>query len=118
MKMRMPQEIEVWYLLPAIRREFARIMIEKGVKQREISKKLGITEAAVSQYMSSKRAKNVRFSKTMIKEIGKSVEKVIKGKDVIIEMQRICRLCRNDKTLCKIHRVHGKIPRGCRVCFK
>lgn len=118
MKLRMPQEIEVWYLLPAIRREFARIMIKKGIKQREISKKLGITEAAVSQYISSKRAKSVRFSKTINREIEKSVERVIKGKNVMVEMQRVCKMCRRDKTLCRIHKAHGKVPKGCEVCFE
>lgn len=118
MKLRMPQEIEVWYLLPAIRREFARVMVKKGVRQRDISKKMGITEAAISQYISSKRAKNIGFSKAIGREIEKSVERVINGKNVIIEMQRICKICRKDKTLCRIHRMHGEVPKRCRVCFE
>lgn len=118
MKLRMPQEIEVWYLLPAIRREFAKTMVKKGVKQREISKKMGITEAAVSQYINSKRAKNVRFPKNTKKEIEKSAEKVIKGRNMIVEMQRICKICRKDRTLCRIHRMYGRIPKGCEVCFE
>jgi predicted transcriptional regulator len=118
MKLRMPQEIEVWYLLPAIRREFAKAMVKKRIKQREISKKMGITEAAVSQYISSKRAKNVRFPKNTKKEIEKSVEKVIKGRDMVVEMQRICKMCRKDRTLCRIHRMHGRVPKGCGVCFE
>jgi predicted transcriptional regulator len=118
MKLRMPQEIEVWYLLPAIRRELARAMLKRGIKQREISKSLGITEPAVSQYMRSKRAGSVKFSSSMMDEIEKAAKRVIKGKDVMIEMQRICRMCRKDETLCRIHRTHGKVPVGCRICFE
>ncbi len=118
MKLRMPQEIEVWYLLPAIRREFARSMARKGVNQRRISAKMGVTEAAVSQYMNSKRARDVKFSGRIMKEIERSVERVIDGSDVIKEMQAICRMCRKDRTLCRIHRMHGKVPPNCRVCFE
>ena len=118
MKLRMPQEIEVWYLLPAIRREFAREMSKRGVKQREISRILGITEAAVSQYINYKRASGIRFSKDISREIKASVDRLEKNSDnVIEEMQRICRLCKDDKTLCRIHKKHGKIPSKCDVCF-
>jgi len=101
-----------------MQKRFARAMVKRGIKQREVSKKLGITESAVSQYISSKRAKNVRFSKIISREIEKSIERVIKGKNVITEMQRICKLCRRDKTLCKIHKSHGRVPKSCRVCFE
>lgn len=118
MKLRMPQEVEVWYLLPAIRREFAREMAKRGIKQREISERMNITEAAVSQYISSKRASGVRFSRTIMDEIRRSVERVIRNNNIMVEMQRICKLCRDDKTLCRIHKKHGRVPKGCEVCFE
>ena len=40
MSMKLPQEIDVWYIIPAIRREFAKGLLKKGLKQREIAKKL------------------------------------------------------------------------------
>ncbi len=118
MNLRMPQEVEVWYLLPAIRREFAKEMAKRGIKQREISKKMSITEAAVSQYINSKRASNVRFSKTVSNEVRKSVERVIKDDNIMTEMQKICKLCKEDKTLCRIHRKHGKVSKECKICFE
>ena len=60
--MKLPQEIEVWYVIPAIRREFAKGLIKKGLKQREVARMLGVTDAAVSQYFSSKRGSEVRFN--------------------------------------------------------
>src|SRR3989338_7122887 len=72
----MPQEIEVRYIIPAIRRELASIFIkEHKLNQKEAAKLLGLTEAAISQYQHSKRAKEVVFSEDIIYEIRKSAEK-------------------------------------------
>jgi len=51
-------EETVWYLLPLIRKEFAKSLIkDHGLTQRKAAEKLGITEAAVSQYVSKKTRK-------------------------------------------------------------
>ena len=57
-----PQELEVWYILPAIRRELTISLKEEGLKQRQVAEILGVTEAAVSQYIKSKRAKAIKFN--------------------------------------------------------
>ena len=61
-KMMLPQEIEVWYMLPAIRKEFALTLIRHELSQKEVAKLLGVTEAAVSQYKSEKRAHGLEFN--------------------------------------------------------
>ena len=58
----MPQEIEVWYIIPALRREFASILKEKGFPQKQIAEKLKLTESAVSQYLKLKRAKDLEVA--------------------------------------------------------
>ena len=72
----MPQEVEVWYVLPSIRRELARVMIEKGKPQKQIAKMLGVTEPAVTQYKLNKsnrsRGDQVKISKEVKPEIEKS----------------------------------------------
>jgi len=74
----MPQEVEVRYILPAIRRELARIFIqEHKLAQKEAAKILGLTEAAVSQYQHFKRAKEVVFSEGIVKEIRVSVDRTL-----------------------------------------
>ena len=45
-----PQEIEVWYILPAIRKELVVVLKESGLTQRKIAGMLKVTEAAISQY--------------------------------------------------------------------
>jgi predicted transcriptional regulator len=49
--MKVPCEIVVWYVLPVVRREIAKSLVSDfGLNQRTAAGKLGITEAAVSQY--------------------------------------------------------------------
>ena len=55
-----PQEIEVLYILPAIRRELTIEMKKIGLEQKKIAEYLCVTEAAVSQYLNSKRASQLR----------------------------------------------------------
>ncbi len=65
--MKVPCELIIWDILPAIRREFARILVEDfNLTQRETAKKLGVTESAVSQYMKFKRGKAVKFDNLLI----------------------------------------------------
>ena len=119
----MPQEIEVRYILPAIRRELARIFIkEHKLSQKEAAKLLGLTEAAVSQYQHSKRAKEVVFSDNVIEEIKKSAEKISKDRNsrqrLIAEIYRISNLTKVKQILCDLHRSQSKELSNCNICFE
>ncbi len=114
--MEMPQELEVWYVIPALRREFAKLMIKKGLKQRETAKKLGIGEAAVSHYIKSKRGKEVKFDKKIGQEIRKSVDRILTNKATVMEeLQNMITKIRKSGCLCKLHK--GKV-KGCEVCMR
>jgi len=116
----MPQEIEVWYLIPALRRELAKIFIKiYGLNQKKAAKLLGITESAISQYLRSKRASQIKFSKKEIKLIEKSAEKIIKDENAMKEIYDLCILLRESKVICEIHKNQDKnIPKNCDVCFR
>ena len=118
----MPQEIEVRYILPAIRRGLARIFIqEHKLSQKEAARVLGLTEAAVSQYQNSKRAKQVVFTDNVISEIKVSADRILADKSnkhrLIAEMYRICNLTTVKHILCDIHRLQSKDLKNCNVCF-
>lgn len=118
----MPQEIEVRYILPAIRRELSRILInEHSRSQKEAAKILGLTEAAVSQYQHSKRAKEVVFSDKVIDEIRESAKKILSDKNgkqrLMAEMYRVSNLMTVRQILCDIHRSQSKDLEHCNVCF-
>ena len=119
----MPQEIEVRYILPAIRRELARIFIEvHKLSQKETASILGLTEAAISQYQHSKRAKEVVFSDDVVNEIRASAKKILADKTnnkqrLIAEMYRISGLTTVKHVLCDLHRAQSKELENCNICF-
>lgn len=72
--MRPPCEIVVWYVIPTIRSELAKELLNKGMKQKEISVLLDITQPAVSQYISDKRGHGIKFNdetQSLIREFAK-----------------------------------------------
>ena len=118
----MPQEIEVRYILPAIRRELARILIqEHKLSQKEAANILGLTEAAISQYQHSKRAKEVVFSSKVVNEVRESAKRILADKNskqrVIAEMYRVTNLTNVKQILCDLHRAQSKDLASCNICF-
>ncbi|MBI2651125.1 transcriptional regulator [Candidatus Woesearchaeota archaeon] len=117
----MPQEIEVWYVIPALRRELAKVMIKDfKLTQKKVAACMGITEAAVSQYLSLKRAKEVLFGKEILAEIKKSAKKVVADNSLLIpEIIRLCKLTQVKRIMCGIHkRQDAKLPASCDICFE
>lgn len=113
----MPQEIEVRYVLPALRKQFTLALAKKEIKQKEIAKLLNITPAAVSQYMKEKRG-TTRFKDNIQKEINQSINKITKNKSTAQkEIYRISNIIRHTSTICDIHRLHDEVPKSCRLCF-
>jgi hypothetical protein len=88
-----PCEQIVWNGLPIIRKEIARALTQKyGLSQRKTAEKLGISCAAVSQYLSGKRGKKDITDTEIINEIEISAERIFSSKDDIT-VSEICRLC-------------------------
>jgi len=90
----------VWNILPAIRREFTKNLINKNkFNQKEVAEKLKITEAAVSRYVAGKRGLFEITDKHILKEIKISTNRIAKGDDktVVNEICRICRLLKSTK---------------------
>lgn len=86
-------ETAVWNILPVIRKEFAKNLIEiHGFNQRKVANVLGITEAAVSRYVSGKRGILEINDNTILREIQKSTNRIIKGNDKTVWVE-ICRVC-------------------------
>ncbi|MBI4439953.1 transcriptional regulator [Candidatus Woesearchaeota archaeon] len=116
----MPQEIEVWYIIPAVRKELVKAMRSMGLQQKEIAAKLGITEPAVSQYLGEKRGSEVKFGKTLQLHIGKEAEKIVNGSRSPMEViHDITSMLGVKKIMCDLHRGKSKKIQGkCDICFK
>lgn len=64
--MLLPSEIESKLLIPAIRAILSKeLVIEKGLKEEEVARMLGITQAAVSNYLRGTRGDSELISKLM-----------------------------------------------------
>ena len=96
------QKIELNYIIPAIRKEFIEILEKKGLKDSEISRKLGITKAAVSQYKHKKRGKSLKFPKEIESNIKKSAIAIMKGKSADSEISKLIDEIRKCKYICKV----------------
>ena len=90
-----PCECMIWNGLPVIRKEIAGCMINDfGLSQKEAAEKLGVTPAAVCQYISRKRGKVEIFDDVIIKEIKLSAKKIINNNDGEIVTTETCRICK------------------------
>jgi predicted transcriptional regulator len=89
-----PCEYIVWHGLPVLRKEITRCMINDfGLREREAAEKLGVTPAAVSQYLSGKRGKVNINDPEVLHEINISTERIIyNGAGTVVP--ELCRLCK------------------------
>jgi len=120
--MKTPCEIISSHFLPNIRSRLTIELVDNfNLSQKEVSEKLGITEAAISQYISKKRGKKVRLDQETEKSIKSLAEKIAKGKiDNITMIPEICTIClimRKSGTICRFHKKFEKIPDNCKICL-
>ncbi|PIN94920.1 transcriptional regulator [Candidatus Pacearchaeota archaeon CG10_big_fil_rev_8_21_14_0_10_30_48] len=116
----MPQEVEVWYLIPAIRREISKILVKDyKLSQKRVSELLGITDSAVSQYIKLKRANDLKFNGKELKQIKETAKKIFddekNAKKYIFELSLNLR---GSESLCELHRKQDpSIGKKCDICM-
>lgn len=100
--MKLPCEVFVNDVLPAVRAILARDLVEEhGLTQREAARRLDMTQPAVSQYKNKLRGrqlKKIENSKSVSNKIDSLIEDVAKQR---IEMEdydhRFCEICQAAK---------------------
>ena len=103
-KLIFPQEIEVWYILPAIRKKIS-LKLAENMAQKDVAEIMGVTPAAISQYKKQKRAKEEIFDQEMENELEISVKKIIKDNNNLgDEMIRLNNLMKKKGIVCKIYK--------------
>lgn len=114
-----PAEVEVLYLLPAIRRQLALYLKERGLGQGEIARILKVSEPSISHYLKAKRATKVSFSEQENEEIRKSAEKLLQNNACLVkETEFILSILKNNRSTCKICSEVTDMPKDCTVCFQ
>lgn len=129
----MPQEVEVWYVLPAVRRELAKVMKTRVVDrvgsdgkmrkhkitQKEIASMLGVTEPAITQYLLKKgkrsRGDQVEIPSRVQSEIERSADRIVNVyedsvpeekiyEEMTREINRLIQFLRDEGIMCDIHK--------------
>ena len=113
-----PQEVEVFYIIPAIRRELALCMKDMGYKQKEIAKKLGTTEPAISQYLTAKRATEVKFDKNIQDQIKKSAKNINDYKGLTTAIQDLLKKIGKSRATCRVCKAKISLEDNCNICFR
>lgn len=122
--MKTPCELVVSKILPSLRASVVKELSGKhGMKQSDIARKLGITQASVSQYLSATRAGDIglieKFPKILVyaKDI---TDRIVAGEPRSEWHGILCEACRDireDDEFCKMHSVVVN-PAGCNICTK
>jgi len=119
-------EIIVTDVLPALRALISKELAETyGFNQTEISKKLGITQPAISQYtreLRGYRVKLLRSNKKTMKAIKDLSKKIASGKVKPLEAHKkfcdICMTVRREKIICRLHEKIYPAMISCRTCLR
>jgi len=88
----------MWNVVPVIRKEIAESLVrDYELTQREAAEKLGVTPAAVSQYISNKRGRLKIIDEEILNEIKNSASRIIKYESTVVtkETCRICKILRS-----------------------
>jgi len=106
----LPQEIEVWYIIPAVRKELAKLLTKKHeLSYEKAGAILGVSKAAVSQYLSNKRANKVKLNMETKKQVAKSAKLIAENpKMALSEMQRILKFMKDSKCSCDVCKKYNK----------
>jgi len=100
----LPQEIEAWYIIPAIRREVSKCLIrEYKISYERVGNILGVSKAAISQYLKGKRASKIMLPKELDAKIGASCKLFSKDKtDAVTEMNKMLLFIRQKELPCSV----------------
>jgi len=94
-----------------------------SMKQSDIAKKLGITQASVSQYLSLSRAGGTEVIENFPKINQYAVEiarRIADGEDKFEWYGVLCTACkdiRSDEAFCDMHKISSNL-KGCDICKK
>ncbi len=125
--MRPPCELVVRDILPAFRSLVAKKLIaQHNLSQVAAAKKLSTTQAAISQYLGSKRGdrmlKELESMPKIESTASKMAEWIATDKfspiEAIVTFCKLCALMRTEESICSHHRDLSSVPLSCSICLK
>ena len=126
MTLQLPSEIVVERFLPTLRSMLAVELNEKGLAQQEIATRLGISQAAVSKYLSGKQTGEPRFAddERMVETVEFIAEGFVNGTlddyEALSEILDLIRAFEDRGPICAVH--EAEMPAlegmGCDLCVR
>ncbi|OKY77333.1 MAG: putative transcriptional regulator [Candidatus Methanohalarchaeum thermophilum] len=112
-----PCEIIVKHILPSVRAQLSKELVDLGMSQQKTAELLDLTPAAVSQYVSEKRGYEIEFNDTIKKEIRKKAKEIIQ-EDKKQPLNKICKICDilKDENIIKQINQQYEDPERCSFC--
>ncbi len=116
-------EVFVLKMLPALRSELAKDLTERyGMNQSLAAKKLGISQACISQYLRELRGRSVLKDKDVCKAVADLSKKISKKSlshvQIMSEFCNICMIMQKKKLLCKQHMKMYRKLEDCNLCVE
>ena len=119
--MKPPCEIVVWYVIPAIRSELAKELLNLGMKQKDVSQLMDITQPAVSQYITDKRGSGIKLADDVRKMIKDFAGELAQGEATKADLiSRTCSICQNVKTADVLEQLNidkSELGENCQTCM-
>lgn len=119
-----PQEVVVAKLLPTIRARLAQELLRTyGMKQVEVARALGITQAAVSHYNTKSRGVDQdilrRFPEIsgFVDEMAKKIHDGLSRSEQIAMLDAFCKDLVQTARFCEYHKRFGDVDPSCTACF-
>ncbi len=106
----LPQEVEVWYIIPKLRRELAKLFVEEyNLNYEKTGEILGVSKSAISQYFSKKRGnKSIEISEIVKKEIENSAKLIVEKKsNGVLEVQRLLNVMKKSRNSCEVCKTYN-----------
>ena len=119
-----PQELVVGKLLPAIRARLARELLRAyKMKQVDVARAMGLTQAAVSHYNTQSRGVDQEMLrlfpeiKPFVQELADRIAKGLTLSNQIASVNNFCSGLMLTARFCEYHKSMGDIDPHCTACF-
>ncbi len=122
--MHLPSELEALAVIPALRSMLAKELLSKaGMSQSQVGSLLGITQSAVSNYVTGARARNTAYLETpyvreRIAELAMDAGGRHDAVRVAAVLSELTQFIRRNRLMCEIHRnmEPGIDVASCHIC--
>ena len=119
--MKPPCEIVVWYVIPAIRSELAKELLNLGMKQKDVSELMDITQPAVSQYITDKRGSGIKLADNVRKMVKDFAQELADGTATKAQLiGRTCAICKHVETADVLNQLNidkSELGEDCQSCL-